>query len=87
LEIKAAKMNIESDGPFNVKAGKIQMKGDMVEIQADMVNVKATTIMLGAGGTPAVTNATTFMGITGAPGTPMVVNSIGPYSSSVLIGA
>ena len=70
LEVKAASVNLTSDGSVKVKGSAVQ--------------VSAPSIQLGDGGTPAVIMTTNFLG-TGNLGAPVISIAIGPFSSAVMI--
>ncbi|HLD91553.1 MAG TPA: hypothetical protein VI911_11195, partial [Patescibacteria group bacterium] len=84
LKGKAGQIELESDSITKIKTKQLMVQGDMVQIQASQVQLQASMIMLGNGGTPAVTMMTKFLGI-GFAGTPVVSSAIGPMSSSVFI--
>ena len=86
LEIKADTVKVDASGGIDMKSAKIEMNGDAVTITSQNVEIKSPMIMLGSGGTPALTSATQFLG-TGNVGVPVISTAIGPYSSSVMIGA
>lgn len=77
--------NITSEGPLSLKAPDMKVAVDnMLQIKATTVNVTAPTIMLGAGGMPALVLTTQFLGI-GNLGLPVLSQAIGPFSASVFI--
>jgi len=87
--------NLESGGAFTLKAGGAMtmdvadlqiMSQAGVMIQTQQVIVDAPLILVGNGGTPALVLSTQFLGI-GNLGAPVVSQAIGPFSSSVFIGA
>lgn len=73
LGVKAASMDIQSDGSVKIKGMEVKIEGTSVSIGA-------------AGGTPAVTMLTKSLGI-GFAGTPVISSFIGSFSSSVKIGS
>jgi len=90
---KAKKWNIESDSMIDIKTKQFMLDGAMttissaqVIIKGAMVTVDSSLIMLGNGGTPAVTMSTQFMG-TGNVGIPVISSAIGPFSSAVFIAS
>lgn len=86
LEIKASKLKVDAADGIDMKTAKLQMEGDQVTIKGSMVKIDSSMIMLGAGGTPALIGTTVFQGV-GNLGLPVISSAIGPFSSSVMVGA
>lgn len=83
----AKAFNIKSDAAFELKAADVKITSDsMVTVKGTQVMIDAPQIMVGKGGTPALTLSTQFLGI-GNLGAPVLSQAIGPFSSSVFIGS
>lgn len=79
--------NIKSDAAFELKAKDVKITSDsMVTVKGTQVMINAPQIMVGMGGTPALTILTQFLGV-GNLGMPVLSQAIGPFSSSVFIGS
>ena len=77
----------KSDAQITLQAPTVNIQGqDMVKMQASQIQLMGNQVMVGNGAAPAVTNATIFIGI-GNVGIPVVSQAVGPFSSSVMIGA
>ena len=85
-ETKAGTWKVESQGPAEIKAaaGQFEFSG-MLQIKSPTTIVSSNTIMLGDGGTPAMTLNTLYLGISPHYGIPVVSFAIGPFSSKVFI--
>ena len=86
LNIKAPQLTIDSSDMVTIKTNKLEMEGSEVTIKGSKVTIDSSMIMLGMGGTPALTSATQFIGI-GNLGGSVISTAIGPFSSSVFIGS
>jgi hypothetical protein len=79
--------DINAGGAFSVKAPSVNINSDgAAMVKASSVNLNAPSVMVGPGGSPAVTLSTQFMGI-GNLGMPVISVAIGPFSGSVFVGA
>lgn len=78
-------LDLEGKSAVNIKGDSVMINGsNSVQIDGQSLLVKCTSIMLGSGGTPAVTLSTKFIG-TGNKGAPVVCSAVGPFSSVVQI--
>lgn len=87
------KASINSDGAFKIDAkGAFNLKATTVDVESSattthktsLFTIDAPLIMLGKGGTPAVTLLTKFIGV-GFAGVPVICSATGPLSSTVFI--
>lgn len=77
--------DIKATGAFGLKAASAKFDfDDALEVKASLCKFGAQSIMLGEGGSPAVTLATQHIGI-GNLGIPVISTAIGPFSSVVTI--
>jgi len=83
----AKAFNIKAEAAFELKAKDVKITSDsMVTVKGTQVMINAPQIMVGMGGTPAMTILTQFLGV-GNLGMPVLSQAIGPFSSSVFIGS
>jgi len=85
--LKAKDLKIESQGPAKVKASALDVQIDgIVKVKGSQITLDGMTFVGGAGGTPALTLSTMFLG-TGNLGAPVISQAIGPFSSKVFIAS
>lgn len=79
--------DLKSDASMSIKAAELQIDGGAgIIAKGQQVTIDSPLIQVGNGGTPALVLSTQFLGI-GNLGAPVVSQAIGPFSSSVFIGA
>ena len=78
LNIEASSTEIKSKSKVGIETNMLDVKGKSINLEGKQVNVG------GAGGMPALTMSTKFLGI-GNLGAPVICNAIGPFSPVVFI--
>jgi phage baseplate assembly protein gpV len=77
----------KSDAEITLDAPTVNINGqDMVMVKAQQIQLQGSQVMVGNGATPAVVQTTLFQGV-GNLGGPVICQAIGPFSTSVMIGA
>jgi hypothetical protein len=91
LKGKAKKIELEAETMTKIKTKQIMIEADMADckikqfdLTGSQVNINASSINLGAGGTPAVTMSTMFLGY-GFAGTPVISSAFAGFSTTVFI--
>lgn len=85
--IKVKDLKVDSKGPADIKASALMVKiSGIANIKASQITLDGMTFVGGAGGTPALTLQTQFLGI-GNLGIPVISQAIGPFSSKVFISS
>jgi hypothetical protein len=78
-------LNIEASSTVLKSKSKVGIETNMLDVKGKSINLEGKQVQVGgAGGTPAVTMKTKFMGI-GNLGAPVISTAIGPFSSVVFI--
>lgn len=83
---KAASWIVDVSGEGSLKTGgPLKIEASSADIKAKSINLEGTQVNVGgAGGTPAITSMTKFIGI-GNLGAPVVCSAMGPFSTVVFI--
>jgi hypothetical protein len=85
LSVKS--LDLKSDAAININGSSVTVKADgMVMVQGSKITLDGLTYVGGAGGSPALTLSTNFLGI-GNMGAPVISTAIGPFSSKVFIAS
>lgn len=78
-------LNIESSSTEIKSKSKVGIETNMLDVKGKSINLEGKQVQVGgAGGMPALTMNTKFLGI-GNLGAPVICNAIGPFSSVVFI--
>jgi hypothetical protein len=79
--------SINAGGSFSVQAPSVNINSDgSATVKGSTISLSAPSVMVGNGGTPAVTMNTQVFAI-GNLGAPIVGTMMGPFSAGVLIGS
>jgi hypothetical protein len=85
--LKASELSVESKGPVKIKGASLEAQIDgAVKLKGSQITLDGMTFLGGAGGTPALTLSTMFIG-TGNMGIPVISQAIGPFSSKVFVSS